>query len=105
MENGDLEKEQIGSYFIDGVFQLRGRGIVFSGNIVAGIVELGSYIHLLIKDESKAYRIIGVEGIRHSQPQKVNTGLLIECKDEAEADVLKQAMLNGTTANIWKYKK
>lgn len=47
-------------------------------------------------------KITGVEGIRFSQPNKVNTGLLIECENEQEIEELRNWEPQETNATVLK---
>jgi translation elongation factor EF-Tu-like GTPase len=76
-------------YRIKDTFKITGRGLVLAGYIEEGIVLTGSYIEFSAFDIKRKRKIIGVEGVRQANPDKANTGLLIECVDKNEIDELR----------------
>ena len=90
-------------YHIDDTFLITGRGIVFAGYIIEGEISLGDYIEFCVFNKKLLRKIVGIEGIRIAQPTKVNTGLLIKCRDESEIKELrkiKPSSLNSTIKQI-----
>jgi translation elongation factor EF-Tu-like GTPase len=77
-------------YRIKDTFKITGRGLVLAGYIEEGVVSVGDYIEFTVFDKKIKRKITGVEGIRKANPDKTNTGLLIECENENEIDELRQ---------------
>lgn len=90
------------TYNITDTFLITGRGIVFSGYILEGAISLGGYIEFRVLEKVLKRKIIGIEGITYAQPNKANTGLLIQCESEAEMEALRNWEPNDTVALIWK---
>jgi hypothetical protein len=95
-------QKQIAKYIIENTFMLTGRGIVFAGYLTEGIVSVGDRIEFTAFSTLYQRKIMGVEGITKSQPNKVNTGLLIKCSNDAEMDELKNWKPENTEAIIYK---
>jgi len=89
-------------YLIVDTFKIEGRGIVFAGYITEGLVSPGDTIEFIAFDRLRKRKITGVEGIRKSQPDKVNTGLLIKCNSNAEIDELRNWQPSNHLAIIYK---
>lgn len=87
-------------YQIDDTFKVTGRGVVFAGKILEGIINLGDLIEFEFNGESLRRKITGIEGIR-STPEKPNTGILIECKDGSEIDELRSWNPDGTIVKVY----
>ncbi|MCE2996131.1 MAG: hypothetical protein LW863_11055, partial [Flammeovirgaceae bacterium] len=92
----------IAKYIIENTFMLTGRGIVFAGYLTEGIVSVGDRIEFTAFSTLYQRKIMGVEGITKSQPDKINTGLLIKCGNDAEMDELKNWKPENTMAIIYK---
>ncbi|MBO3697720.1 hypothetical protein [Roseivirga sp. E12] len=88
------------TYQIEDTFKITGRGIVFAGKIMEGIVNLSDIIEFEFNGELIRRRITGIEGIR-STPEKPNIGILIECPDDNEINVLREWNPNFTIAKIF----
>lgn len=88
------------TYQIEDTFRITGRGIVFAGKIMKGIVNLSDIIEFEFKGKPLRRRITGIEGIC-STPEKPNTGILIKCLDESEIDELREWNPNFATAKIF----
>ena len=96
---------EIAKYYISDTFLITSRGIVFAGYILDGEVKMGSYIELSTPNKTILRRIVGIEGIRFSQPNKVNTGLCIECRDDKEIKELRDWKPSSLTTTIWEIEK
>jgi hypothetical protein len=94
-------ESEIAKYYISDTFLITGRGIVFAGYIQDGEVKMGSYIELPTPNKIILRRIVGIEGIRFSQPDKVNTGLCIACIDDKEIKELRDWKPSNLTTTIW----
>lgn len=88
------------TYQIEDSFKITGRGIVFAGKIIEGIVNLNDIIEFEFNRELIRRRIIGIEGIR-STLEKPNTGILIKCINESEIDELLEWNPNFILAKIF----
>lgn len=95
-------RKQMAKYIIADTFKITGRGIVFAGYITEGLVSVGDTIEFIAFSTLYQRKIIGVEGITKSQPDKVNTGLLIKCRNAAEIDELKNWKPENIEAIIYK---
>jgi len=87
-------------YQIEDTFKVTGRGAVFAGTIIEGAIGLNDLIEFDFRDDMLKRRIIGIESIR-SIPEKKNIGILIECKDEAEINELRNWDPNYTLAQVY----
>lgn len=94
--------KKVATYQISDTFKITGRGIVFAGFILDGVVSIGDCIEFSTEDKILKRKITGVEGITFSQPNRVNTGLLIECENEQEIEELRNWEPQNTTATILK---
>ncbi|MFN7495045.1 MAG: hypothetical protein ACK5RG_19155 [Cyclobacteriaceae bacterium] len=95
-------QKQLAKYIIENTFKITGRGIVFAGYITEGLVSVGDMIEFTAFSTLYQRKIMGVEGITKSQPDKINTGLLIKCGNDAEMDELKNWKPENTMAIIYK---
>ncbi len=75
---------KIAKFQVEDIFEITGRGLVFAGRIVDGVISMGNKAEFDLSNNSLKREIIGIEGIRHSNPEKVNTGLIIKCQNEEE---------------------
>jgi hypothetical protein len=91
----------IAKYYINDTFLINGRGIVFAGHILDGEVKMGSYIELPTPNTLLLRKIVGIEGIAFPQPNNVNTGLCIACKDDYEIKELRNWKPSNLTTTIW----
>ncbi len=96
--------QQTAMYLIADSFKITGRGIVLAGYITEGIVSKGDTIEFIAFSTLFQRRIVAIEGFTKSQPDKVNTGLVIECLNDAEIDVLKDWKPDNFVATIYKAK-
>jgi hypothetical protein len=94
--------QETAKYCIADTFKITGRGLVFAGYITEGLFSIGDTIEFVALSSIFQRKIIGIEGIRKSQPDKVNTGLLIKCDKEAEIDKLKNWKPDNIVATIYK---
>lgn len=100
-----MAKKQVATYQISDTFKITGRGIVFAGFIMDGVVSIGDYIEFSTGNKILKRIIAGVEGIRFSQPTKVNTGLLIKCESEQEIEELRNWEPKNTIAAIFQIRE
>jgi len=82
-------REETARYLIADIFKITGRGLVFAGYITEGFVSIGDTIEFTVSSILYNRRIIGIEGIRKSQSDRLNTGLLIKCNNVAEIEELR----------------
>ena len=95
-------RQETAKYLIADTFKITGRGLVFAGYITDGLVSIGDTIEFVALSSMFQRRIIGIEGITKSQPDKINTGLLIKCNNEAEIDELRNWKPGNIIAIIYK---
>jgi hypothetical protein len=95
-------RQEIAKYLITDTFKITGRGLVFAGYITEGLVSIGDTIEFVTLSSILQRRIIGIEGITKSQPDKLNTGLLIKCDNEAEIDELRNWTKKNNIAIVYK---
>jgi hypothetical protein len=89
-------------YLVTQTFKITGRGLVFAGYITEGLVSIGDTIEFTAFGSLLQRKITGIEGIRKSQSDKVNTGLLIKCNNDSEIDELSKWKPENVTAIIYK---
>jgi translation elongation factor EF-Tu-like GTPase len=89
-------------YLIIDTFKIPGRGIVFAGYITEGSVLIGDIIEFSAFHTLRHRPVTGIEGIAHSQANKINTGLLIKCNSEEEIEELRNWNPEKTRAIIYK---
>ena len=97
----NMDKKPTAKYQIADSFKITGRGLVLTGYITEGVVSVGDTIEFVAYNTLFQRKITGIGGIRKSQTDKVNTGLLIECKDEAEIDELRNWKPENAIAVIY----
>lgn len=97
-----LTRDITAKYSIADTFKITGRGIVFAGYISEGIISIGDTIEFTAFSTLRQRRIVGIEGIRKSQPDQVNTGLLIECNNPYEIDELRNWKPDKIEAVVYK---
>ena|SRR5687767_969319 len=73
-------------YKIADIFSITGRGLVFAGYITDGEIFIGDEIEFTVFNKIRKRKITGIEGIRTSQLNPVNTGLLIKCENDLEIE-------------------
>lgn len=96
-----ITQEIKAKYLIADTFKITGRGLVLSGQILEGVISTGDTIEFPAEYYLRQRRIIGVEGIRKSPPDEINTGILIRCKNDAEIDELRNWKSNNTVAIVY----
>ena len=94
-------RQEVAKYFISDTFKITGRGLVFVGYILEGCVTLGNNIEFEVFSSLYQRKIIGIEGITYSSPNKVNTGLLLKCIHEEEIDELRNWKPENVIACIY----
>lgn len=87
-------------YEIHDTFVITGRGIVFAGQILEGVISIGDSIKFKINDKYKIRKIRGIEGVYRANQRKTNTGLLIECISEIEIEELREWEPNNIVGEI-----
>lgn len=87
-------------YEIITAFKITGRGLVFGGHIIEGYISGGDWIEFPLNNQSLRRKIKSVEGVRSADPEKLNTGLLIECDSEGEIEMICDAQLKHIAALI-----
>ncbi|MEL0457623.1 hypothetical protein WJN01_15410 [Flavobacteriaceae bacterium SZ-1-7] len=92
---------KIAKFYIEDIFEITGRGLAFAGRIVDGVVSKGNEVEFDINNNCRRREILGIEGIRHSNNEKTNIGLLIKCLDKEEVSELKNSKKDLTTINIY----
>jgi len=95
-------RKETAKYLIADTFKITGRGLVFAGHITEGIVSIGDTIEFTALSNLFLRRIIGIEGITKSQPDKINTGLLIKCDNDTEIDELRNWKPDDVVAVLYK---
>jgi hypothetical protein len=95
-------RQETAKYLIADTFKINGRGLVFAGYITEGLVSIGDTIEFAALNTLLQRRIIGIEGITKSLPDKVNTGLLIKCNNDEEIDELRNWKPDKVVAVIYK---
>jgi hypothetical protein len=94
-------RQETAKYIIADTFKISGRGLVFAGYITEGLVSIGDTIEFIVFSTLFQRRIIGIEGITKSQPDKINTGLLIECYNDDEIDELRNWKPDNVVAVVY----
>ncbi|MBK9995000.1 MAG: hypothetical protein IPP01_13730 [Saprospiraceae bacterium] len=89
-------------YLITDTFKITRSGTVLAGYITEGLVSIDDTIEFVALSSIFQRQIIGITGITKSQPDKVNTGLLIKCDNEAEIDDLRNWKPDNIVAIIYK---
>ncbi|GAB5407838.1 MAG: hypothetical protein BalsKO_02030 [Balneolaceae bacterium] len=92
-------------YYLDDTFLMTNRGIVFAGHITDGELSFNDYIEFQAFGIKLMRKIIGIEGVTFSQPEKVNTGLLIKCRDDNEEKEIRKWKPNSMDTNIYRFDK
>ena len=87
-------KTLVGSFLIENIFHITGRGLVLAGEL-RGQVTAG---HQLVFDDATCCGITGVEFINlHNQQEKV--GLLVDAPVTSRPELLQRGII-GATAQI-----
>ena len=94
-------RRETAKYIIADTFKISGRGLVFAGYITEGFVSIGYTVEFIVFSTVYQRRIIGIEGITKPQPDKINTGLLIECYNDVEIDELRNWRPDNVVAVIY----
>ena len=79
----------VAKYCIANTFKVTGRGLVFGGYITEGSISPGDTIEFTAFEMLRHRKIAGVGGLRTADQSQVNTGLLIQCKNEEEIEELR----------------
>jgi hypothetical protein len=95
-------RQERAKYLIADTFKITGRGLVFAGYITEGFASIGDTIEFTALSTLYQRKILGVEGIAKSQPDKINIGLLIKCDNDAEIDELRNWKPDNVLAVIYK---
>ncbi|WP_412983985.1 hypothetical protein [Pontimicrobium sp. IMCC45349] len=99
--------EEIARYHIDDKFIITGRGLVFTGHIIEGVINIGDYIEFSFNGNLIRRRIIGINAVRNSMHSKgvfdkLNTGVLIKCQSEEEMKMIRISNLKDVEAFVFK---
>ncbi|WCT13153.1 hypothetical protein [Mucilaginibacter jinjuensis] len=89
-------------YIIADTFKITGRGLVLAGYITDGLVSTGDQIEIVAFETIRYRKIISIESVVKPHSGRINTGLLIECKDDSEIDELRNWVPNDIVAFIIK---
>jgi|GEM_PF-1478881 len=89
-------------YLIADTFKITGRGLVFAGHMTEGLISVGDIIEFTALGTLFQRSILSVEEIKTSQPDKINTALLINCNNDAEIDELRNWKPDKAVALIYK---
>lgn len=92
----------VAKYSIADTFKITGCGIVFAGYISEETISVDDTIEFSAFGTLRQRRIRGIEGVRKSQPDQVNTGLLIECNNPHEIDELRNWKPDKNEAVVYK---
>lgn len=95
-----MKETPVATYQIAETFRITDRGIVFVGFILEGAVSIGDFIEFLALGKVFTRKIIGIEGTLSKQPTQVNTGLLIQCENDQEIEVLRNWDPQNTLAKV-----
>lgn len=98
--------KEVARFHIDDKFTITGRGIIFTGHILKGVITIGNYIEFKFQNELIKRKITGIEAGRHSIQNegvfdKKNTGLLIGCQSENEIKLIKASSLKEVEVLIF----
>jgi len=80
---------------------MTGRGLVFAGRIIDGVVSIGNQVEFKLNNNLRKREILGVEGIRHNNPEKINIGLLIKCGSKEEINELKSSKKDFSIIDVY----
>lgn len=83
-----MENPPNAKFQITNTFKITGRGLVLSGYILEGLISTGDAIEFEVNGKVFKLRIKAIEGICMSPPSVVNTGLVVECENLTEIDIL-----------------
>ncbi len=92
---------KIAKFHIEDIFEITGRGIVFAGRIVDGIISTGNQVEFSLENNLLRREIAGIEGIRHENPDTVNVGLVIKCLNEDEIKKVNESKEILATVDIY----
>lgn len=95
---------KIAKFQIEDIFEITGRGLVFAGRIIDGVISIGNQIEFELNSNSLRREILGIEGIRHANPEKVNVGLIIKCENVEEIKKLKDSKETFSVVNVYNEK-
>lgn len=92
---------KIAKFQVEDVFVITGHGLVLAGRIVDGVASIRNEVEFYLENELITRPITGIEGIRHKNPEKVNLGLRLKCKNKTEVEKIKNSKAIFTTLNIY----
>lgn len=92
---------QIAKFQIESVFEITGRGLVFAGRILDGLVSRGNQVEFKLNNNLLRRKITGIEEITHTNSEKVNFGLLIKCHSKEEIKKIKDSKEILSVVNIY----
>lgn len=95
---------KIAKFHIEDIFEITGRGLVFAGRIIDGVVSIGNQVEFELNNNSKKREILSIEGIKHDNPEKVNIGLIIKCDSKEEINELKSSKKDFSIIDIYNEK-
>ncbi|MBS9462042.1 hypothetical protein KIM67_06440 [Flagellimonas sp. 389] len=101
MHKEKLTVIKIGKFQIEDIFEIKGRDLVLAGRIIDGVISTGNKIEFKLNNDLRIREITSVEGITHTNPEKINTGLLIKCMDNEEVNNLKESKKILSIVNIF----
>ena len=84
----------------EAAFIITGRGLVFAGTIISGVIHCGDFIVILKDNMILKREITGIEFMRTTSRDK--TGILIKCESEEEMKELRNWDVDGTEFEIVK---
>ena len=91
---------KIAEFHIEDVFEITGKGIVLAGRIVDGVISIGNQVEFDLNGKWRTGLIIGIEGIRHKNPDRINTGLIIKPTNGIEITELEKSKGLLSTVNV-----
>ncbi|RWY57237.1 hypothetical protein [Mucilaginibacter gilvus] len=96
-----ISAKMAGTFVIAETFKITGRGLVFAGYIKEGTPLVGNTIEFVTPYYIWHRKIAGVEAVLNPSANKINTGLLIECKNEHEINELREWNPANQTAVVF----
>lgn len=85
-----LTSAVVGQFFIKDVFKITGRGLVFVGQVKDGLLSPGNFIEFSDGHELECRVIKEIDGAMRTSSDEIQSGILIEFKDESEIDYFRQ---------------
>lgn len=95
--------KEVAKYYISDTFIITGRGLVFTGHTIEGQMNLGNFIQFPYNDQIVVKKIRGIEQSINNERvfDGLNTGILIECKNEDEIQQIRNSSLKNIEAVIF----